>query len=292
MNILEKLNGSSIAVIGLGYLGKRLYSFLETNSLKYNYRTQSFSRENIDMIKNSEFDYVFNCAGNTGDFRTRVWDTIDSNLFLTRFIIDNVKITNAFVSTSSTRVYGNSDDPHVLFSENYISTDKSNHLEIDFIYDGTKKLQESVLFNLGRTCPYKLISCRLSNIFGRYEDSDMNDSTYLKVMIKHAIQDKVLCIKQNMNSTKGFIFIDDAIVGLIYSAVNSTNSDIYNICSGISYSIYDWVKYLELDVDFIDTEDELRFSNISIQKAVQELGFQPQYFLSQLKFNKIYEGSN
>ena len=58
MNILEKLKGSSIAVIGLGYLGKRLYSFLDYYSLKYNYKIQGFSRENIDKIKNSEFDYV------------------------------------------------------------------------------------------------------------------------------------------------------------------------------------------------------------------------------------------
>lgn len=292
MDILEKLWGSKIAVIGLGYLGKRLNNFLKSHSEKFSYSVHSFSRTNIAEIKGVEFDYVFNCAGNTGDFRNKIWETVDSNLFLTHFLLNNIKINKAYISSSSSRVYGFSDNPGISFSESYLCPDISDHLSIDFIYDGTKKLQESILFNIGKNSTFRLISCRLSNVYGRYIETDMNNSTFLKVMISHAVEKHKLVISQNPYSSKGFVFIDDAILGLIHSAVNSTKSAIYNICSGVSYSIEDWVNYLNLDVEFVETGDKPKYSNISIAKAVEELNFQPTFFLNQLKINTIYERSH
>ena len=44
--------------------------------------------DNFKSISKFEFDYVFNCAGNTGDFRNQILETVESNISLAIFLLN------------------------------------------------------------------------------------------------------------------------------------------------------------------------------------------------------------
>lgn len=284
---LNKIRGSKIAIIGSGYIGRNLFNYFDEYKDAYNFQVKIFSRNTIESIKRMRFDYLFNCAGNTGDFRQNVFQTIESNLFLTNFLLDNVEIVKAYVGLSSTRVYGFSEDVNAIFKEDSFCSDFNNHLNLDFIYDGTKKLLEAFLWNIKEQKHFKIIICRVSNLYGGYEEDDLNDSTFIKLMLKHKVNNNSLIIKQSLLSSKGYIFIRDAIEGIILSAIESTEHNIYNICSGRNYNLKQWLQYLELNYSINETQPTPLYSKISIEKAKMELGFTPKYFLENLKFNQI-----
>jgi nucleoside-diphosphate-sugar epimerase len=292
-DVLTNFRGKKIGVVGLGYIGKYLFHYLSTYSLEFDYSVEAFGRGNISSLKDKEFHYFFNCAGNTGDFRTRLWATIDSNLFLTQFILENCHISECYVAISSTRLYGFSENKDILFEESGRKIHCGDHLSTDFVYDGTKMLLESALWNYSKKVDFKISICRLSNLYGRYSKEDLNDSTYLKLLIRAKIEGSHINVEQNISNTKGYIFIDDAIMGLIHSAAYADKSDIYNVCSGQSYSLEDWLKYLQVSYTVIDNNKPSLHSRISILKAVKELKFIPTNFLQNTEFNKIFQhGSN
>jgi nucleoside-diphosphate-sugar epimerase len=128
----------------------------------------------------------------------------------------------------------------------------------------------------------------LSNVYGRYSNSDLNDSTFLKLLIRKKVQGGVLKIKQNILNSKGYIFVDDAIEGIVKSAIYSKETDIYNICSGESYSIDNWIRYLKIKVDAVNNDTKPIFSRIDIEKATRDIKFVPKYLLQNIDFDKIY----
>jgi nucleoside-diphosphate-sugar epimerase len=290
---LEYFKNKKIGIVGLGYIGNHLVEYFNAYSEEYGYDVRTFRRDNISLVAGETFDYFFNCGGNTGDFRNKIWSTIDSNLTLTKYLLENMRVNECYVALSSTRLYGFSADRDVLFTECSDLVNKKNHLSIDFVYDGTKMLLESILWNQRNNFDFRISICRLSNLYGRYTRKDLNDSTYLKVMIKCKADGKELFTEQNVYNTKGYIFIDDAIQGIIHSAVYPGKSDIYNICSGESYSIKHWLNYLELKYATAADDDPPVYGRNSIEKAASEINFHPRYFLSNIESNKIFhDGSN
>lgn len=284
--ILRFFKGKTVGVLGMGYVGVRLYNLLSSVP---DIRILALNRNSLQTIIELEtFDYFFNCAGNTGDFRSQIDETIDSNLFLNQQLLKYLKIREAFVYLSSTRLYGFSQDKEQIFDEEY--TPIESHTNIDFIYNGTKKLTESYLLNKSTNLKYKILICRLSNIFGDYKKHDLDDSTYIKVLIKHSLNKETILIKQNLDTQKDYIFIEDALYGIINSVINSPKSDYFNIASGKSYSLRNWLTYLDLSYQVMTTEAIPLFSNISIEKAKNTTGFKPVFYLHNL--NKQHLISN
>ncbi|MBL0237296.1 MAG: NAD(P)-dependent oxidoreductase [Saprospiraceae bacterium] len=283
------MNKSRIAVVGMGYIGNHLYSYLKSIRSIGNFELSFYNKSTLNEIVNKEFDFVFNCAGNTGDFKNNIWATVSSNLVLNHFLLEHVDIKKALVLLSSTRIYGSSNEAKYFFHEDAnIMPINTNHLDIDFIYNGTKMLSESVAINLSRSLNYNIVICRLSNLYGKFLRSDLNDSTYLKLMLRYKMEGRTLLVNQNIDSTKPFVYIDDAIQGIILAAIKSTKSDVYNISSGESYSIKNWLDFLGLSYERNESNVMSIFCNVAIDKAKTELGFDPCYFLQELSFDQIF----
>lgn len=291
MNLPKEFENTSIAIVGTGYIGNRLANAFGHYQKSANLKIQTFNRTSLNLLKNATFDFVFNCSGNTGDFRNQIWETLNSNLNVNQFIFENAKINKCLILLSSSRIYGFTNDPNNIFEENdFLSESNKIHLGIDYIYNGTKMLMESVAMNLATKSSYKIVICRLSNVFGNYSKNDLDDSTYLKLMLRHKIENKPFSVNQNIDSTKGYIYIDDAISGVILSAAKSETSGIYNICSGKSYSIKDWLEKLSVNYTLNKEEQtESTHSKISIKKAQIQLGYNPQYYLENLNLNQIIQ---
>ncbi|MCK9474236.1 NAD-dependent epimerase/dehydratase family protein, partial [Sulfurimonas sp.] len=129
---LSKLKNRKVAILGIGYIGLNILDYLK--SLKV--ETVAITRKNIDILKKEEFDYLINTSGNSGDFRDQLIETVESNIGLNSYILENAKIKYSYVYISSSRVYGSCDENSVVFDEDSYSC--YNNLNLDYIYDGSK----------------------------------------------------------------------------------------------------------------------------------------------------------
>jgi nucleoside-diphosphate-sugar epimerase len=269
----EIFKNKTIGIIGLGYIGKNLYEYLQKNTFELNTKIVTFDKKNFRSVIDFEFDYFFNTAGNSGDFRENIFETVESNIDLTVFLLKNIKLKNKYIALSSTRLYGFSESENVFFEEDFYSTNQ--HLNIDFIYDGTKKLAESILLNSAEKLNYEIVIVRLSNVYGMFDE--LNDSTLIKKIIRLKSENSELKIRKSVaDSKKDYIYIDDAIEGIIQCAMFGENKEIFNIAYGKSFSIKEISDILKLKLAFENDNSKPVFSNISIKKSISKIQFKPK----------------
>lgn len=285
-NIVKGFENKTVGIVGLGYIGRHLLEVLKDYESVFNIQILSFNRNNLDKIGDVELDYLFNCAGYTGDSRTKPFETIEAHINLPIFLLNNARIKTCFISLGSTRIYGFLRSKKRIYTENYYS--KDIYTEGGYIYDGSKKMMESLLLNYAKTADFKIVIPRLSNVFGGHIIADLDESTFLTLMLKSAMSDKKLSTHQNTDSAKDFIYIEDAIEGILRTALFSKKSTYYNICSSKSYTIQEWADFLKIDIKG-DENAPPQYSFVSNKKAKKELGFSPKFQLQQLGFAQIIE---
>jgi nucleoside-diphosphate-sugar epimerase len=271
MNFLNKLNNKSIGILGLGYIGSNLYDYLSSKKEELNINVIPITKENINIIESTTFNYFINCAGPGRNFREDILGTIDSNVCLLIYLLKNLKVKDNFIILSSTRIYGFSPNSKVIFDENYFQ--RSNHLLLDYIYNGSKKLIESIVTNYSEKLNYRTNIIRLSNVYGGFNKLD--ESTFIKKMFKFKLNNISPETNQNRNSKKDYIYISDAIEGILRTLLLSKKNDIFNIASGASYSLDEISKIIDIEIDYKNESREILFSNISIKKAKDLLSFNP-----------------
>jgi nucleoside-diphosphate-sugar epimerase len=283
-DIVKGFENKTIGIVGLGYIGRHLFQVFQKYQSGFNLRILCFNRENLNKIGDIEVDYLFNCAGYTGDFRTKPFETIDANINLPVFLLKNARIKTAFVSLSSTRIYGFTKNKKRVFTE--LDSSKEQHTEGGYIYDGSKMMMESLLLNHAKTSDFKIVIPRLSNVFGRYTLADLDDSTFLKVLLKASISPKKIETAQNKNSAKDYIFIDDAVEGILRVALFSKDNTCYNICSGQSHTLKTWADYLDIKLECVKNTPP-QYSTVSYEKARIEIGFKPRHSLKNISISEI-----
>ncbi len=277
---LSVLKNKKVAILGLGYIGSNILDYLENLSL--NIDLTLIDRENIKIIEDKEFDYLINASGNSGNFRSQLIETVESNLNLNCYILEKAKIKESYIYISSSRVYGFTYDKNIVFNES--SVNHYNHLNLDFIYDGSKKLAESLLFNYSNNVNYNIGILRLSNVYGKFNTLD--DSTLIKKIIRFKKENKNnLEVNQNRNSKKDYIYIDDVVESIINIMLNIEKTDIYNLSSGNSYSLYDISRFIDINI-VSDDSVEPSYSNISNEKMIKDFNIKLKYNIED-EFKKL-----
>jgi len=282
IDLEDGLAGKAIAVVGMGYIGSRLLAHLGSCSEEIELDVDPIGRNDLDRLGSRTYDYVFNTAGNTGDFRQKPLETVESNIGLTGFILQHCSIREALVCLSSTRIYGFSKDQEKVFLES--DPVAGGKPRLDSLYDDAKKLMESMMAATPRN--YRKIVVRLSNVYGRYAADDMDDSTFLKVMLRHRRDNERLVIRQNPRSTKDYIFVDEAIDGILRAGVLSHCDDVYNICSGKSHSVCDWADLLGLSLE-LESDAAETHSKVSNEKALGQIGFQSRLDIASIDIEDL-----
>jgi nucleoside-diphosphate-sugar epimerase len=283
-DIIPYFKDTTIAIVGMGYIGKNIFQTLQAQADNFNIKIHCFDRKNIDTIGQYEVDYLFNCAGNTGDFRSQIFETVESNVHLAVFLLKNARVKQCLIPLSSTRIYGFAYHKDINFSEIFSGFDHNSHNELDFIYDGSKKLMESIYTNSKTS--YRIAIPRLSNVFGKHHKEELDKSTFLKAMLVAKIQNESLVTEQDTDNLKDYIYIDDAVEGILRIALFGENKECYNIGLGKSYSLKDWAKYLNINIEKT-TRNLALYSIVSNRKAKEELYFKPQFTLENLQFSDI-----
>ena len=288
MDFLNKLKNKSVGIIGLGYIGSNLFDCLLSKKEELNINIVPVDKESLNIIESTTFDYFINCAGPGGDFRNDVLGTIDSNVCLLIFLLKNLKVNDNFLMLSSTRLYGFSSDDKMVFDESYFQC--SNHLLLDYIYDGSKKLIESMVMNYSKKLDYETTIVRLSNVYGKFDKLD--ESTFIKKMFKCKLNNTNLETNQNRNIKKDYVYISDAIEGILRALLLSERNDVFNIALGVSYSLNEISKIMDMKIDYKNENKEAVFSNISIKKAKDILGFNPLVNINDGFKKVLYEEYN
>jgi len=271
MNNLSFLQNKKIGILGAGYIGLNLFEYIDKYKDSLNIDVVLLNRSNVTMIEYTKFDYFVNCAGNSGDFRQQIFETVESNVSLIIYLLKNLKVKEKFISLSSSRIYGFNTNPNIInYESNSILT---NHTDLNFIYDGSKALQESIISNYSKKIDYTTIIIRLTNVYGKFKILD--DATLIKKIIRCNMEGRELNTNVNSQSTKDYLYIDDALNGIINGLNYCQNHDIFNIGSGISTSLKKIAEILNININFVAESNEPVYSNISIDKAMKVINFKP-----------------
>lgn len=202
-------------VIGAGgFIGSRIVASLRSQG-----RTVLTPPRTQQAFDGEDLGRVIYCAGLTGDFFQRPFDTVEAHVGLIGRILQSARFER-LVYLSSTRVYDS-------LSERGGRED--DVLELDpalprNVYDLSKALGENLCLNSsgGRAC-----AARLSNVF----DADPAASGFLSELLLRALHEQEITLSSSPLGGRDYIHVADAVNGLLALADNDAEG-VFNIAGG------------------------------------------------------------
>ncbi len=280
--VISRHQDYRLAIVGNGYIGKALAQHLLSNGVKSD-SLQIITRNNYLSLENTAYDVVFYCAGLTGDYRKDIPNTIDSNITFLSRILERFSVSKNFVLLSSTRVYGFSKYLKTSFDETNLLSER-DHLNLENFYDQVKIMQESICYNYPGLAGLAIL--RLSNVYGGFTKEALDDTTFLKYMIRVSMDGGKIEMTQSPDSTKDYIFISDAVEGIVRAGFLNKGKNVFNIASGTSSPVSEWIKKLKIELT-VKNDPVPIHSAVSISKAKDLLGFVPKYSVENTDIRQI-----
>lgn len=202
-------------VIGAGgFIGSRLVTRLRAAGAE----VYAPARDDPELFTRP-LGRVFYCAGLTGDFMVRPFDTVEAHVGLLGRLMSGARFER-LVYLSSTRLYdslgargGREDD--VLEFDPALPRN---------VYDLSKALGENLC--LTRSDGRAAVA-RLSNVF----DADPRASGFLSELLQRARREREIVLASSPAGGRDYIHVDDALAGLIALEASDLRS-IVNIASG------------------------------------------------------------
>jgi len=161
----------------------------------------------------------------------------------------------------------------------YLPIDEKHPLSFHSPYNKSKYIAEELLFNYLDGVA-DVISLRLFNVYGRYQ----NDSFLIPTILKQANENKTIKVK-DLKPKRDFVYIKDVIT-LIENSIKSEHiSGIYNVGNGNSYSVEEIIAIITDTFDFdikvlsenIRRENEVMDCIADTTKALQDLNWSPTF---------------
>lgn len=280
-----------IAIVGgAGFIGTNLYFYLKDKKHKIKIFDNLLIKNNLkylptkdvikcDLLKKNElkknlknFDIIINLAGQTGVIPSNQnpLESIKKNIigFLNLIeITKKSKVKTIFNASTSGAIYG---DTNKISNE----TKPSNPLSI---YGLTKDFNEKMSKIIASE--KKIIHLRFSNVYGPYSS---HKQSLIHNAIKSNILKKKLVINGNGKSKRDFIYVND-ICRIIYKLFNS-ESNIYNIATGKSYSINNILYFLKRNNNCPKiiyskyNKGEVKIVKISNKKIKKKININQKFF--------------
>lgn len=287
-----------VIIGGAGFIGRNLIAYLSANTnwniicvdrdafepvsnVKF-YRKDFSDRDNIDKILTDilpvgkEFTLIY-LAG-LGD-QSRCFDNpeeaIRTNITIMMDVLlscRNMKL-NKFIFPSTGLLYGKNNNK--VFTE-------SDEIYVDSIHAASKIAAEKLIE--GIACSYK-IKCnilRFSNVFG----IDSLQNTLIGKLVKNFAENPNNISVWNLDNRNDYIYVDD-VSKAVQKVVEHTGGkvfDIYNVSTGLSYSVREIVDIFCDQMNLIDVSlnetnkvNGISDRRLSNNKIHQDLGWQPEY---------------
>ena len=191
-----------------------------------------------------------------------------ANVLGTLNLIEKYKRAGTFIHISTLGVYG---EPR------YLPVDENHPVLPIEPYAASKAAAESVVMGI---CSSKKIRYAIARLFNVYGPGQRNDFVIPRI-INQALAKKEVLLK-NCNSTRDFIYIDDAVDALIKIYTKGADG-IYNVGSGRETSILELAgiiqKHIDKKVGFkCGEETKLAYVQRSlenIKKIERDVGWRP-----------------
>lgn len=251
-----------------GFIGKNLIKTFQSKR-KYKLFLSDFD-QNIDKkIKNIDAVIHLGAISSTAEKNVeKIWKyNVENSLK----IIDKCKSRNIdFIFASSASVYGR----NRFFKESSKVSPLSPYAWSKYIID--QKLLSDKNINP------KLISLRLFNVYGPYEDHKKHQMSPVSSFIKQSKKTGIIKLfKNSKNYYRDFVCVQD-VVSIIDKIINTKNikNGIYNLGSGQSISFYDIAKYISKKynskIKEIDMPENIKFqyqeyTNANIKKIKENI---------------------
>lgn len=229
-----------------------------------------------------DIDYVFHCAANTSGAGVM---TSTPLVQITPNIIMNSQLLEAcyqeqiekFIFISSCAAYPPLNSP-VKEDDMFIGDPFPVYFGVGWMKRYTEKLCQ--LYTKLKDS-IKTVVVRPANVYGQYDKYDPSKSHVMAATIRKVVErQNPIRIWGDGNDSRDFIYIDDFIDGLLLA--NQTENEVFNIASGINYTIRDILQialeeegYNDANIIYDNDKTRATIPKLAIDtvKAEQILGF-------------------
>jgi len=252
---------NSFTIFGQGFVGTNISIFLKKK--KYNL---FLPKKGKYKFKKNLHNVIY-CIGNNNWVKDPK-GTYDANLGLVPEIIFNNKF-DSFTLLSTTRLYlGNSEGKT---SENDPININSNNKK--FLYNSLKLAAENLCLSLNNK---NIKVVRMSNLFG---DNFTNQAYLLPTWIRNSIKYKKIDIYISKNSTKDFIYVNDAF-DVLLKIIKRGKHRLYNVASGknikLSKILKEIKKITNCKINYTHSPNVVKEPKINIKRIINEFNFKPK----------------
>ena len=249
---------NSFTIFGQGFVGTNISIFLKKK--KYNL---FLPKKGKYKFKKNLHNVIY-CIGNQNWLKDPKV-TYDANLGLVPEIIFNNKF-DSFTLLSSTRLYlGNSEGET---SENNPININSN--DKNFFYNSLKLAAENLCLSLNNK---NIKVVRMSNLFG---DHFKNNALILPTWIRNSVKYKKIDIYISKNSTKDFIYVNDAF-DVLLKIIKRGKHRLYNVASGknikLSKILKEIKKITNCKINYAYNLNVVKEPKINIKRIINEFNF-------------------
>ncbi len=268
---------NSFTIFGQGFVGTNISIFLKKKKCKL-----FLPKKGKYKFKKNLHNVIY-CIGNQNWLKDPE-ATYNANLAMVPKIIFNNKF-DSFTLLSTTRLYFA--NPRTKTSENDPININSNNK--NFLYNSLKIAAENLCLTLNNK-NIKVI--RMSNLFG---DNFTNQAYILPTWIRDSIINKKIDLYINKNSTKDFIYVDDAF-DVLLKIIKKGKHRLYNVASGknikLSKILKEIKKITNCRINYTNTSNIIKEPKINIKRIVNEFNFKAKNNLIDLLNDLIINYKN
>lgn len=256
---------------GAGFIGRHLVTRLRADG----WDCDVPGRDQAPLA--GDLGHVFYCAGVTGDFGVRPFDTVESHVTVLSHLLQQASFTS-LVYLSSTRLYD---------SSGTAEADETTQLVLDpqnprHIYDLSKALGEALCH---RTGGGKARVARLSNVYGRGPDDGGGFLSEVVRLANNSSGPDEVSLDTSQGSGRDYVAVDDVVDALVAIATRGTQP-VYNVASGAivtNAELFDAVRR-ESGAVIRGTQGEspAQSPRVVIDRMIEEFNWQPVQLLDEL----------
>jgi nucleoside-diphosphate-sugar epimerase len=206
------------------YAKQRFKTYLKSSHFNLEIKDISKSKP-----KSFKYDYIIHGASNTHPkaYSTDPIGTINTNIFGTKNLLDFCVSYNVskFVFLSSVEIYGENKGDVNLFKEDYLGYIDSNTTRSG--YPESKRLAESLCNAYKDVYGLNFVIARLSRVFG--PNILNSDTKVMSQFIGDAFSKKNIVLKSLGNQVFSYLYVSDAVKGIIKILLDGQNGQAYNI---------------------------------------------------------------
>ena len=249
---------NSFTIFGRGFVGTSFSNFLKKSKINF------FFPKKGKYKFNKNLNHIIYCIGNQ-NWLKHPDKTFEANLAMVGKILFNNRF-ESFTLVSSTRVYF-ANEKNKTGEEEFIKIKPNNK---DFLYNSLKIAAENLCLSLDNN---NIKVVRISNLYG---NNFTNQSYILPTWIKDSINKKTISLLINKNSTKDYIFVDDAF-DVILKIIKKSKYRLYNIASGKNIKLSKILKEIKnctnCKIRYKKNSKLIREPKINIDRIKREFNF-------------------